>query len=682
MNNYFYYKKSIPLLFILCLLSLNFLFCDFQKPAAPVFETNVNVPLIAKTYFMDEMVDETDYLKSGESGDLYFEAEENIKRFHVGENLKIGSRSENFGSRLGKFKINPPGSKSTNVLLSEVASEVSQYDGQSISVEPFDMIPTQKTLEPFPNYHCVDVDSGYAEVKVTNNFIFTIGEPLELVITETTNGREITRSQINKEIPPGESEAVLLDLSNRTLPRQMSVTLSGHCAGSKGKLVRIDAESSLQIDVSLTEFVVSAASAQIPEQNVKQVNEISLSDSMIIREAKIQSGIINLELGGTLPIRSFLSYELPDFYDQNGEILNNALWLETNQKIREEIDLTGYTFKPEFNGNQAQSLKFNWRFKTQDTGDEFIELYSDDSLATDIELSKIKFESVTGIITALTVELEPETQDINTPSDLDSLLLSDAELELFIENSINFPATSNLTIVGRNEAGKEVPILVNDKINAAPQPGEIEETRIVLNETNSNVIEFLNALPNEVDILGNVVLGEDQWEGTIHQDDFIEGSFKVKTSLALAVPQQELETKVDEVELDKELQKRVEDHLLEGELWGKVENHLPIETNLIIIFGLVDSLVYEQPELSIGPIAVQPSIYSSDTGYSEEATTSDIEISLTAEQLKIFKNDPLFVGLLVEIPGTNGQVVRVTETDFLNVTLSLKLKVLIGPTDN
>lgn len=664
---------------ILCAIITMILFaCSFEKPAAPTFETQINLPLLTETYFMSELVEDEEYILAQQNGDLFFQFEQEIEPFRVKDQLKIDPLSEQLSSGLGNFRIESSGSQQTKISLSEIAPEVAAFDGQQTVVAPFDMSPVEKNLAPFSNFRWAKVDSGFATLKIINQVGFTMGEPINIVLSETGTEKTILSTTINHEIAAGDSEIVQLDLSGKTIPNKMNITLSGHSAGSKGKSILIDARKGLLLAVKIGDCIVSAAAARVPQQIVTQKNKIALDDSMQITQAKIQTGQITLEFSGNLPVAALLIYELADFYSPAGAVLSDSCWLNPDQENFSEIDLAGCRLKPENNSAESQSIRFNWTFKTRDTGDKIVELNHQDSLRAQIDVSELQFEQITGVISAMKIDLVPVKKEIDMPSGLDSLLLAEAELQLTIQSAINFPATLALTMDGVCHSGKVAPLYVNEKIKAAEIQGQPQETQITLDKDNSEIVSFMNALPNEFCIQGHATLGEDQWEGTIHRDDYLEGSVIISTPLALAFPEQQVETNTNQLDLDEDIRDKIENHLLEGILWGHAENHLPIETKLEIMFAQVDSLVYEQPDLVIGPIQVKAGNFSGETGYVEEASQSPIQVTLSAEELNTFQQAPLFAGVKLTLPGTNGQVVKVKLADFISVQLSLKVHVKVS----
>lgn len=660
----------------------NFFYCSFEKPSAPTFETELSVPLISKTYEMQELVDDEDYLDIQDDGDLFFHIEREIERFYVDENLKINPMSRNYTGEIGSFKIDSPGQKRVEMKLSEIAPNLSLSHGQTIEVQPFDLVPVRKEIESFANFQEVHIDSGFAILRIENNLAFSIGSPITAKVYQTGSEAELLSAIFDQEIPPHSSKSVMVDLQGKVLTDAMTLGISGHCAGSNGDAVLIDSESSLSLLVELTECKVSEAVAKIPQQYIRRRDTIQMADSLQIQDAKIESGYFALKVKGNLPVDAFLTYSLPDFINESGQVLTDSFWVNSGGEYQQNINLAGFRMHPENFEAEQKNLRFEWVFKTRDTGDRIVTLSNDDNMSADVEMSRIQFEYVTGILSELKVEIEPYHHEIDIPSDLDSLLLDDAQMELRIQSSINFPGSSRLIIEGRNETGQVLPLYVEESIEPAPTPGELANTQIVLNKSNSQIVPFMNLLPNEIEIQGNVRLGEATWVGTIHKTDFIEGSLAITTPLALALPTQKIEVEPENLELDEDIRDQIQNRLLEGSLSGLVENHLPIAASAKIFFAQDSSLVFSQPELTVGPIDIQAAEFNRSSGYATQISQSPVDIKLSESDLALFEKPEIYVGIVFELPGSNGQIVKLHISDFIKVNLALALKVKVGPNDN
>ena len=62
--------------------------CTFKEPQAPVWSVNLNVPLISKTYTMEDLADETDFLEVDNNA-IIFTFDQEIDPFEVGNELML-----------------------------------------------------------------------------------------------------------------------------------------------------------------------------------------------------------------------------------------------------------------------------------------------------------------------------------------------------------------------------------------------------------------------------------------------------------------------------------------------------------------------------------------------------------------------------------------------------------------
>ena len=432
----------------------------------------------------------------------------------------------------------------------------------------------------------------------------------------------------------------------------------------------------INIDALITTLTVIEATAIIEEQNFFGADSFALGDSIIVSRAVISGGVLNFNFQNNIPLNLRIDLHLEAFYDQNGQPVNLDIPLNSGENLFRSIDLSGYEFRPAINsaGSVAQ---FSWDVLVYSSAGTFETITSTDNILLDVELSNLTFSELTGFLEEIRVELEPFEEDIDFPNGLDNLQLKSARMELIINNGIAFPFSSDLLIVGINEgSGKRVEIPVQARIN--PADGNPVLTTIVMDENNSQVIEFLNIFPNLLSVSGSVKLGEGITEATIKSTDFIEPSVKISFPLSLSFPSQSAKTDLDTIKIEAEIQDELRDNLVNGKLYAQISNHLPIGFNISLLFSSTDTSVYNNPELTIA-IDLQPAVVSTITGRVESETQSEIVIELTREQIALFAHDEVYFGISLFVPGSNGQIYSIYADDYLKIKAYGEFKYHVDP---
>jgi hypothetical protein len=135
----------------------------------------------------------------------------------------------------------------------------------------------------------------------------------------------------------------------------------------------------------------------------------------------------------------------------------------------------------------------------------------------------------------------------------------------------------------------------------------------------------------------------------------------------------------DSLDIDDDAREQIRDNLHEGSLEARIANHLPMGASVSFYFGRSKDAVFTDPVLVIGPVIAQAGEYDANTGTVSASRSSDSKISLTEAQLKTFDTAPLFAGVLVDFPGTGGQVVRIVRSDYMDIKAVATVSFTVDP---
>lgn len=663
-----------PRPFLAALLLVLFCYCSFKKPQAPSWDVELPIPLIDETFTVAELLEDQDFLTADSTGLVTFSLEEKIKRFNVGDSLKIQSLSKGFEAELGEFTIREAKPQGVSIQLKEIWPEASTRDGHQIAVPPFSFPSLSKDIPEFPEFFSITFASGRIEITLFNNLAIPIG-PIEIVLKRSDTGSIIDELAFPEEIAPGDSSTQSMDLSGKTIPNRLRVEMQGGSPGSEGEVVTIDAESSFRVQVSIANVKAVEALAQIPAQRFSGNDTVTVKDSIItVTEAVIDSGSIFFTLTSSFDLDVDIKLKVPDILSPYGDTLTIPVYIPANGTFQQMILLDDYTFKP----HQEQRVSFSWEAQTRDTREEIVTIRSGDYIRVQVELSELRFSRIKGVLNSLRRRIDPQVKEIDLPSGLKKLSFKKARLEFKIKNGVGFPIKPNLLILGRDGSGGSVPFPIQEEIPASPGPGLFAETFIIFNETNSNILDFLNLPPREVEISGEVFLGEEGVEGSVTKHDFIEAEVKVSAPLILSFLDQEIETDVNEVKIEEDTRETIRENLQSGEMILEIDNHLPVGASIEFCLDLVDSLVFTSPDLVIGPVVIEPAETAPNSGKVSQTVTSETTIELTKQDLKIFENPSVFTGVRISIPATD---VEVYNTDFLRVKACAIIKYRVDSGD-
>ncbi|MFQ5823306.1 MAG: hypothetical protein ACE5JB_04555, partial [bacterium] len=628
-------------------------------------------------YTMTEIAEDESILSVDSTGLLTLEIESNLDTFYVGDQLNLDPLQENFNSDIGSFSVSSPGTESTSIELREIFDEAESLNGTMVVVPPFSFSTESKPLDSYDNFDYVIIETGNITLQVVNNLLIPLGSPLTLEIWDTNTNALILTTTDSVKILPGDSAYFSINLSGKSIPNALSIKLTGASPGSEGNPVLIDATSSFAVEAEISDLLVTEASAQVPTQMVSRQEELAITDSLVITEAVIAEGAIQLSLEGNIPLDAWIIYELPDFISSTDSMLIDSVFIQKGFSQEFQINLRNYVLRPQLANFGQQKVRFQWTVKTVDTGTEMVLVKSSDFMTAYIHISEIIFSQISGKVGEKKIEIDQNEIEFDIPADLDSIFFETARMELFVHNGINFPAKTDFMIEGQNESGAVEELNVQGNIQPALQPGIPVTSVIVLDQQNSNIRQFISILPSLIRVFGQVKLGNPSWIGTVSNNDYVNGTIKLRAPLALKLPPQTIESDANKLDISEDTRKDIEDNLSSGSFSAEIKNHLPLGAAVEFIFSQDDSTTFQNPILQIGPIEVDAAFIDS-SGFVKKALVSEINLALTEDEMRTFLKSPLYAGLRIMVDGTNDELIRVRGSDYLEIKSYGKIKLKIN----
>ncbi len=666
----------LSLYFIGCLLFFASVACNLPKPSAPSWDMDINIPLINKTYEISEFLDDADEVKADSLNNVFFEFEDSLASFSAENQLKVDGLNQNFSQTLGDFTINSPGGENVSIAFRDIFAQADALNGQTTIVPTFPIVPITKTLPAYENFNWVDISQGAIDISIGNNLPIPLGSPITIELRNATTGVVITSANFAQLIDPGQSATERLDLAGKRLTNSLEVVVSGASPGSNGQPVLIDANAGFTVTALFTDLTVSAASAKIPQQQFSQADQFTIQDSVVLTEAIVREGAFNITVAGDFPISTQVRISIPGFKSPSGEAFIDSLVIPQGGSENLFVDLAGYSFAPEGEAFGRQIVKFAWEVKTLHDPEVPIELYSTSNLSVFFSLSELFFSEIRGKFASKWIEIPEQEFVLDLVDNLDSLAFLDATLHLKLFSQIDFPTTTDLHLLGTNDNGESVEVVIQEVINGGVD-GAVVQNDIILNGANSEIVKLINIIPSLIKVSGRVRVGDPQTTGSIRETDAVSGTVLFSAPLAFMLPAQTYDSDISEIDLDQDLKDELDSKLNNGAINVRINSHLPVGASLEMLFAQSDSSIFTNPGLVIGPVVFESGEIDPATGMVIDAVASDIDIELTDEETNYFTSDSLFSAIRLIFPGTDGQIVRLLATDFIDIRANIRLSVRV-----
>ena len=331
--------------------------------------------------------------------------------------------------------------------------------------------------------------------------------------------------------------------------------------------------------------------------------------------------------------------------------------------------------------------------KSHETGERFIELSSQDSIAIRAELTNLNFQRVKGVINEQQVELSKQAISIDLPEELDNIKLQQAALRLDFHNHINFPIQTHVLLNGIDSQNQAINLTIDAPIASSGENAE-KLTTVILDQQNSQVLPFLNNFPTQIEFSGTAQIGDGVSPGSIDAADFVFVEYQLLAPFILQMEEMTIQPDTSDLTIKPEnysqateggnnsIDAELLNDLQESEMFLSIANRFPVGVSVKMYISEELSKLYSDPDLIIGPVEIQPGNFISSDGVTEE-TLTQTQVALSAQDMAVFKNKgnapkQLFVAAEITLPGTE-QTVIIHANDYIHISSTIRVNTLIHP---
>jgi hypothetical protein len=660
----------------------------FEKPSEPVLPTwdvDLTVPILDKTFTLGELVEkDTTYLKVGAGNQIYYSTSEKLDATKIGDNLKISDISTSASTKLGNFEIKNPGTISASIKAYDIFPSLSSNlpPGNYIvpSNAPGQTVTTNFTA--FDNFQQVTFDGGIIKVTVNNGLPVPLQFPNGLAIY---NSNDLTTPILtlfeNATINANSELTATADLAGKTLPANLSLKVTVLSPGSGGQQVYLDVNQMfVTVSASLENLSIASASAKIPSQT----EPVVISDSFVlepnepqpdlINEVNFKSGSMKIKVVNGIDLGLNGSITLYNFVRKSDNTplqipLNIGRKNSASNTLTFNLNLADYKLV----GNLTNTVDYKVEVRTEDTGNEYRTVSKNDGLSAEITLQNIVIESISGKAKPREISFEEQKIDLAGLKDYrekfkGSIKFDDIQVEINLVKTAQFTFDLNLKIKGVNTRTGKVDSI---EIPLAQRRFSGSTHRIVLNKSNSNIVNFINSfasqeLPEYLIVTGSVFLNPNYEVGRVSSSDSVYGSVSVSFPASVGISNAVFEDTSEVKELSDEAKKEI-DKTNYGKLFVEIENGLGVDVRFRAkILGVTKDSLLSIPKDN--DFMINPAPVGSD-GFSSGTTRYINVIELNRDEIQKFK-DMKFVRSFISIAtANNGGIVKFRTTDSLKVKI-------------
>lgn len=609
-----------------------------QNSEGALFETLINIPASESDIYYEIILN--DHSLVMEINDQSVDYNYTVLTMDSGENMVTINSTDDIEISISLEGETPADDITFSFFTGRVAPQNLGFDGK------IDVESESNILE-------ANLGAGLLEILVENNVnVSPSGAPTAFITIpelENASGEEFSATLENMSGLVSQSidlsgYSILMTMENQQLSYVAEVTTNYSEIGS------YSLGDSIFIDINVAGLSFDEVRGYFSQDAMVDSNSISIDDATEIETAELKSGQLLLDINNNIGIVADINFQILEIF-MDGSILDTTLSL-TPTGGSYIIDLSNHQLNLDMS-EDPQTINYVSTITLPDN--EEMTLSLSDSIVVDVTMTSLRFESVTGEIKPVTIEIEPVDQTIDgLPDEIEEFEFTEVEMIIDFDTNIGIPVILDLEIEASNSSGEiEISTVSGWDITA--------DNHVVI----PNAENLINIFPDIIRATGEATVSG---FGTISASQYVAGTMTVQAPLSFSVPDNtQIETDIEEtnLELDNEV-------LEEVTIFFDAENYFDFGTQ-ISVYATSDSFQF-------GTI-YEDTLFTST--FTPNSTFTD-SIILDPEKIELFSGDKLFIKADVSVSGNkdeNGNSIpsNVLTSDSLNLILYGRIEVLVDP---
>lgn len=649
--------------------------CNIAKPEMPSFDTRLTLPLGTEVLTVAEAVADDSTLVTDGDGGISFVTGGQPQTIDLGIGMEVQIPAQTIRQTVGVFAVAAPAPLTVAESLVEVWPEAATFAGSAAAVPEFDFTVDAGDLD-LSGIEAVTLADGVITCAVTSSWPVGIsgsgqGDPLLMVLRDGGTGAELLTISLDP-VTAGGSALAEVSLAGLTLPSQLDLSIVGHGDGSLSP-VTIAGNESLSVELSFDGLSATSATAAVEAQTFDLEFTADLGGGDAITHAAVSTGSLSFYLRNELPLEVAVDLAWDRVQTEGGDALATSAVVPAAGSVVVTVPFSASEIVS--TGDPMTTLSATARVRTSGSGGESVTLTSTQGLTVDLAPGVLSFTEISGCFAPDSWDLDPITEEISYPDDSDGLTFTQAALVIELGNTADMGADLDLRLTGIPRQGDPVYLDVHEFVN--PAGDENGKTTLILNENNSELVDFLNTRPETISLGGTAGVAEGANCGTLRSSDTLEISWRLTVPVVVNLEGTSIDGDPEPLGLDADLQSAIADHAGAAELTTIVTNHLPAGLQLWVLVADRPEDLPGNPLLTVGPLTVDAARIDPFTGEVAAGVVSRPSASLTAEDSRLFGRPGLHTMFRVQVPASDGIPVRVMSTDFLEVTGMLAMDLRI-----
>ncbi|MBN8545641.1 MAG: hypothetical protein J0L60_05830 [Ignavibacteria bacterium] len=533
-----HFKKSFTgITGIIAVLSLLLLSgCEIKEPIAPVWDVELNLPFVNRSYTLKEIVErDTANLKvRSDTAIIIYEQLQDLNSVKIENRMTLDAPVKSIKTTIGAIKVNAVASISEEIKMTQWLNVT---PGQNQIVPPITNTLVVQDIKKISSFEVAEFDGGTMSLKLRNE-----NGPIPLSIS-----RIIVRAGKNytyRGASIAENSRLLTDNTAFTLTqnqeRTISFPLTGQklvdslrievllsSTGSSGQSVLLPANPVTKITADFANLSVSGVKTVIPQQNpIVKSDVVAIDDSTQYSLMKFDSGKLDISVKNSIDMPLQVTMSVNELKKPDGSAFSQVINVPAKGTGTFSIpSLKDYTV------NSGGVLKNTITYSASATNTVqpgvVNTLLSTDSLVSTVSMTNLVISSITGKVKPVQLRIVETDIGINL-NDLQGkfrfgkLDLQDSDIKLIVQKATSFEVRFTGKLKGTNgvntaELDLPVTTLGTGQTTIKLDPVKVEQF----------ILAFQNTLPNRMTVVGVTTLNPNFKEGTAQMIDSVYGIGKL-----------------------------------------------------------------------------------------------------------------------------------------------------------
>ncbi len=418
-----------------------------------------------------------------------------------------------------------------------VADSLQAHDGEVAVFPPFNLQePVTIDIPPVGQYEVLTFSAGYFDIQISNQLPVKL-EDIQFDLVDAVNNKVIKSVSLAQN-DTGQTVHDTLFLKGQTLSNTFSLVINS--IGSNGSYpdqVLIDLAKGLKVSMMAEEMRVVSGKAKIEDQVIYSTNQLVDMDFEEVRlwEILFSKGVLSYRMESLLNLSVNILLQLPSA-NVNGEVPENSFELpaqgsyDGNWSMENmNIDLTQDSLQP------YNRFPVYLQLVIEPTP-EIVEFDSSDKVTATFTMKDMTVDFASGNMGKQTFTFEEDTLDLDLnflESIIGEIIFDNPELIVNYSNGFGIPMVLHTRFVGVKQlSGNSINLGLDSIVFNYPQTtGEEVQGSVVVDKTNSNIVEFLDFRPDELLFSGEALTN---WNNDTM--NFLTGSSQLLADAEIRIP--------------------------------------------------------------------------------------------------------------------------------------------------